>query len=162
MNRLTKTLALAAVVLAGAFGATAAQASANNFNVDFKIHDADASVSMIRITDPLPSGITGLITPASAIAAGGNDPSTGYAVWSGTLPGLNFSSSVSLVYGRASDGGSQCTFTMTVKHDSNVLPYLLTLSESGPACSVSTSSARTSDGQFTPSTPYQFNWVNTP
>jgi hypothetical protein len=156
MNRLTKTLALAAVVLAGAFGATAAQASAANFNVDFAVQNTDTSVSMIRVTNPVPSGITNLITPPSAIAAGSSDPATGNAVWSAGLPGFGSSVTATLVYGRASDRGAQCTFTMKITHDSNANPYLLELSASSP-CSVSTASARTSDGQFTAQT-YLLNW----
>lgn len=155
MNRITKTLALAAVVLAGAFGATAAQASAANFNVDFKVVNGD-SVSMIRITDPLPSGISGVTNPPSAITA--SDPPSGNAVWSGVLPGLNTSTSVSLTYGRASDNGAQCTFTMKITHDSNANPYLLQFSVSPTSpCSVGTTSVRTSDGQFTAQT-YVLNW----
>ena len=48
MNRITSFLALSAIVVAGAFAGTAAQASAN-VNVNFKIHNGDgASNSMIR------------------------------------------------------------------------------------------------------------------
>lgn len=150
MNRLTKTLALAAAVLAGAFGATAAQASAATFQVDFKVQNADSSAQMIRITNPLPSGVSGLINPPSAISAGGNDPATGNAVWTGNLPPLNGSASVSLTYGRASDNGAQCTFTMKITHDTNLDPYLLEffVSPSGSPCTVP-SSVRTSNGQFT-------------
>jgi len=157
MNRITKTLALAAVVLAGAFGATAAQASAANFNVDFKVYN-DASVSMIRITDPLPSTVTGLIAPPSPIAAGSYDPASGNAVWSDQLPGLGHSATVNLTYGRASDGQAQCTFTMKITHDSNSNPYLLQLSATSTSpCTVSTSSVRTIDGQFT-AQPSVLNW----
>jgi len=160
MNRLTKTLALAAVVLAGAFGATAAQASAANFTVDFKIQNNDSAVSMIRLTTPLPSTITGLIDPPAAIAAGGSDPSSGNAQWSDQLPTLNHSTSVSLTYGRASDGGAQCVFTMTVTRDSNVNPYLLQFAVSpGSPCTAPTSSVRSSNGQFTSQT-YAFGWAN--
>ena len=158
MNRLTKTLALAAVVLAGAFGATAAQASAANFNVNFAVRDADASASMLRLTDPLPSSVTGLIKPPAAITAGGSDPATGNALWSGVLPTLGNSASVSFTYGRASDHGAQCTFTMKISHDANANPYLLELSVlPSSSCSVSTSSARSSDGQFTGTT-YGLIW----
>jgi hypothetical protein len=157
MNRITKTLALAAVVLAGAFGATAAQASATTFKVDFAVHDADSTVSMIRITDPLPTGISGLISPPSAIVAGASDPATGNAVWSGTAPGLGSSISVSLTYGRASDSGAQCTFTMKITHDGNSNPYLLQFSVNPTSpCSVP-ASVRTSDAQFTAQT-YVLNW----
>lgn len=159
MNRITKTLALAAVVLAGAFGATAAQASAANFNVDFKVHNGDSTYSMIRETTPLPTGISGLINPPSAIAPGGDDPGTGNAVWTGSLPNLNQSVSVNFGYGRSLDNGAQCTFTMKITRDSNPSPYLLQLSASNSACSVSPSSARSADGQFT-STTAVLNWQN--
>ena len=64
MNRITSFLALSAIVVAGAFAGTAAQASAANVNVDFKVHDADASASMIRSGAPS-SGISGLISPTN-------------------------------------------------------------------------------------------------
>jgi hypothetical protein len=158
MHPLTKTLALAAIVLAGAFGATAAQASAANLLVDFKIVNNDSSVSMIRVTTPLPSTITGLINPATAISAGNSDPSSGNAQWSDTLPALGHSTSVSLVYGRASDQGAQCTFIMTVSHDSNVLPYLLSFTASpSPPCTAP-ASVRSSNGVFNQT--YGFGWAN--
>jgi hypothetical protein len=159
MNPLTKTLALAAVVLAGAFGATAAQASAANFTVDFKVQNNDASVSMTRVTSTLPSSVTGLINPPSAIVAGGSDPSSGNGQWSDALPVLGHSASVTLAYGRASDRGAQCTFTMTVSHDSNLMPYLLSFGVSpGSPCTVP-SSVRSSNGQFT-SQIYVLGWAN--
>ncbi|HTD36003.1 MAG TPA: hypothetical protein VK669_00710 [Candidatus Limnocylindrales bacterium] len=157
MNRITKTLALAAVVLAGAFGATAAQASAADFQVNFKVQNNDASVSMIRITDPLPTGVNGLIKPPSAIAAGGADPATGNATWTGQLPGLNTSVSVSLTYGRASDNGAQCTFTMKITHDTNSNPYLLEFSVSPSSPCAVPGPVRTSNGQFTAQT-YALGW----
>jgi hypothetical protein len=160
MNRLTKTLALAAVVLAGAFGATAAQASAANFTVDFKIQNNDSSVSMIRLTTPLPSSITGLINPPAAIAAGGSDPASGNAQWSDALPALGHSTSVSLTYGRASDGGAPCQFTMKITHDGNFNPYLLEFAAlPGSPCTAPSSSVRSSNGQFISQT-YVFGWAN--
>jgi hypothetical protein len=160
MNRLTKTLALAAVVLAGAFGATAAQASAANFTVDFKVQNNDtSSISMIRVTTSLPTTVTGLINPASAISAGNADPSSGNAQWSDALPALGHSTSVSLVYGRASDQGAQCTFTMTVSHDSNLLPYLLSFTASpNPPCTAP-ASVRSSNGVYTNQI-YALGWAN--
>ncbi len=160
MHPLTKTLALAAVVLAGAFGATAAQASAANFTVDFKIQNNDSSVSMIRLTTPLPSGITGLINPPAPISPGASDPSSGNAQWSDALPVLGHSTSVSLTYGRASDGGAPCQFTMTITHDGNLNPYLLQFAVSPTSpCTAPTTSVRTSNGQFTSQT-YIFGWAN--
>ena len=151
MNQLTKTLALAAVVLAGAFGATTAQASAANFNVNFVVQNNDASVSMIR-SGSLPSTVTGPINPASAIAPGGSDPASGYATYSDQLPVLGFSKQVSLAYAKASDGTQQCTFTIKVTHDGNAQPYLLHITSDSARCSVPSSDIRTSDGQFTSQT----------
>jgi hypothetical protein len=159
MHPLTKTLALAAVVLAGAFGATAAQASAANFTVDFKVQNNDSSVSMIRVTTPLPSSITGLINPPAPISAGGSDPSSGYAQWSDTLPALGHSTSVSLTYARASDGGAPCQFTMTVSRDANPNPYLLSFAVAPTSPCTVPSSVRTNNGVFTAQT-YSLGWMN--
>jgi hypothetical protein len=149
MNRLTKTLALTAVALAGAFGATAAQASAANFTVNFSIHNSDTSVSMIRVTSPLPSTVTGLIDPPSAISPGGSDPASGNAVYSDQLPALGLSKQMSLVYGKASDGTQQCTFTIKVSHDTNTQqPYLLHYTTSDSARCPVPGDSRSSDGQF--------------
>lgn len=159
MNRLTKTLALAAVALAGAFGATAAQASAANFNVSFLVKNNDSSASMIR-SGSLPSGISGLPDPGVAVPAGGTDPSTGIATYSLPLPSVGITKQMSLVYARASDGTSACTFTIKVSHDTNSLPYLLQFSTSDTVrCAVPTGSIRTSDGQFTGQT-YVLNWAS--
>lgn len=154
MNRLIKTLALAAFGLAGAFAATTAQASATNFNVSFLVHNGDPSVSMQRVTDPMPTTITG-IGSVAAIPPGGNDPSTGNATYSDTLPTLNQTKSVSFVYGQ-SGGGANCTFTIAVSRDSNVQPYLLHFSTDASACTVP-GDVRSSNGQFT-SQVYQLTW----
>jgi hypothetical protein len=156
MNRSLKALAIAAVALAGALGATVAQASAANFNVNFAIKNNDSAASMIRIST-LPSTVTGLPHPAVAVGPGGFDPSSGFAVWSDQLPALNQSKIVSLVYANANDGVSnQCTFTFKVSHDSNAVPYLLHITASSP-CSAP-ADVRNSDGQFTLQT-YTPNWT---
>jgi hypothetical protein len=159
MNRLTKTLALAAGVIAGALGATAAQASAANFNVNFALHNLDASASMIRVTSPLPSGVSGLIDPAAAISPGGYDPATGNAVFSRALPALFTSIQTTLKYANASDGISNpCTFTIQVSKDLNPSPYLLHFSvDDTTHCSVP-ADVRSSTGQF-PSQTYVLNWA---
>ena len=149
MNRTLKALALASFALAAALGATAVQASAANFTVNFAIKNNDASASMIR-TGSLPSTITGLPNPPSAVGPGGSDPSSGYAVYSDVLPrnATDFKS-VSLIYANASDGVSNpCTFTFKVSKDSNVLPYLLHISADRAGCTTP-ADVRTSDGQFT-------------
>ncbi len=56
MNRITSFLALSAIVIAGAFAGTAAQASASNVVLDFTVHNGDASASMIR-SSSLPASI---------------------------------------------------------------------------------------------------------
>jgi hypothetical protein len=157
MNRLTKTLALAAGVLAGALGATAAQASAANFNVDFAFHNNDLSASMIRATSPLPSGISGLIDPAAAILPGGYDPASGNATYSLGLPAFGSSSQVTLRYVTVGDSSGACNFTIKVSHDTNPSPYLLHFSVDSSKCTVP-GDARSSTGQFTNQT-YILTWA---
>ena len=149
--RLPNLLALAAFALAGALGATAAQASAANFTVNFAVKNNDASVPMIRSTVPLPTGVTGLIDPAAAILAGGTDPATGNAVYSAPLPTLVSPRQVQLAYAKASDSTASCTFTIKVSRDGNVLPYLLHFASDNARCLVP-ADQRTSDGQFTAQT----------
>jgi hypothetical protein len=157
MNHLTKALALAAVTLAGALGLTTAQASAANFNVHFVVKNADSSASMIR-AGSIPTGVTGLIDPAAAIPAGGFDPAAGYAVYSASLPTGGNAVQVSLDYASASDGiSNKCTFTIQVKHDLNVLPYLLHFVQAGAGNCTVPADVRSSDGQFT-STTYALSW----
>jgi len=155
MNRLTKTLALAAGVIAGALSATAAQASAATFTVDFAAHNVDASASMIRATSPLPTGVSGLINPAAAISPGGYDPASGFATFSAALPTLGASAVAVLEYA-ALDGSSPCTFTIRVSHDTNPSPYLVHFSVDSSKCSVP-ADVRSSNGQFTSQT-YILNW----
>jgi len=148
MNRPLKALAMAAFALAVALGATAVQASAANFNVEFAIKNADSSASMIRV-GTLASTISGLIAPPSAISPAGLDPATGNAVYSDALPGLYQFKSVSVTYANANDGISNpCTFTFKVSKDANSLPYLLHITADRSPCTAPADS-RTSDGQFT-------------
>ena len=150
MNRPLKALAIATFALAGALGATAVQASAANFNVDFAIKNADPSASMIRVGS-LPSTISGLPNPAVAVGPGGLDPATANAVYSDALPGLNQFKSVSLTYANASDRISNpCTFTFKVSKDGGMLPYLLHITADHTSCTAP-ADVRTSDGQFTAS-----------
>jgi hypothetical protein len=159
MNRPIKALALAAFALAAAFGATTAQASATNFSVSFKIKNLDplqTSYSMIRISS-IPSTVSGLINPASAIARLGTDPGSGTGTYADTLPLVNHFTQVSLTYANASDSVSQqCTFTIRVSRDSNSLPYLVHFTSDQARCAVP-GDARTSDGQFT-ATPFEMDW----
>ena len=154
MNRITSFLALSAIVVAGAFAGTAAQASAN-VNVQMKVHNADASASMIRSGAPS-SGITGLINPAAAILPGNDDPASGFALFSLPTPNLGNSVSGSVTYVDANTGGSSCTFTITVTR-TGAAAYTLSFSLiGGTHCSVP-ANASNSTGQFTAVT-YVLDW----
>ena len=156
MNRSIKALALAAFALAAALGATATQASANNFTVNFKIKNADPALSMIR-TSSLPSSVTGLIAPAASIASLGFDPNSGTGLWSDVLPALNSFASVSITYAQSDGVSNPCTFTMKVTHDANVQPYLLQFSKTaGTNCVVPTATSRSSNGVFTGT--FELDW----
>jgi hypothetical protein len=157
MNRPLKALAIAAFALAGALGATAVQASAANFNVDFLVKNNDAAASMIRATVPAPSTISGLITPAAAISPGGTDPASGFAVYSDALPSVGALKQVSLSYTNASDGiSNSCTFVLRVSKDTNALPYLLHIVATAPC--TAPADVRSSDGQFTAQA-YVLSWT---
>jgi hypothetical protein len=156
MNRITSFLALSAIVVAGAFAGTAAQASATNVNVNFKIHNADASTSMLRYGS-IPTSISGLINPAASILPGGDDPASGFAVFSAPAPNVNGFVQASVAYS-ASDGmSSLCTFSITVTHTA-LATYVLHfgVSPSSGPCSVP-GDATNSTGQFTSQT-YVLNW----
>ncbi len=155
MNRITSVLALSAIVVAGAFAGTAAQASAN---VQFKVHNADSSASMIRSGAPS-SGISGLISPAASILPGGDDPATGFALFSLPAPSVGSAVSGSVSYANASDGISNlCTFTITVQRG-GLSSYALTfgLVNNGSHCTVPSGTVNNSNGQFT-STTYELDW----
>ena len=156
MNRLGSFLALSAIVVAGAFAGTAAQASAN-VNVAFKIHNADPSASMIRSGAP-DTGITGLISPAASVLAGGDDPASGSASFSLPAPTLGNDVHASVSYANASNGlDNLCTFTIKVSHTGPV-SYTVHFSadQHSTNCSVP-SDVTNSTGQFT-STTYALNW----
>jgi hypothetical protein len=148
MIRSFKVLALAAMTTAGALAATAAQASAANFNVYFAVQNNDASQNMGIVN--IPSTVSGL--GGGPISPGGLDPSTGHALWSDLLPALGFSRSITFTANRYADSTSGCNFTLKVTHDSNPSPYLLQFSvDNTSRCSVP-AAVRTSDGQFTAQT----------
>ena len=158
MNRITSFLALSAIVVAGAFAGTAAQASAANVNVQFKVHNADPSASMIRSGAPS-SYMSGLISPAASIAPGGADPASGFALFSAPAPSLNNSVQGSVSYANASDGISNlCTFTITVTRNGPA-SYGLSFSVANNAshCTVPSGSVTNSTGQFTTTT-YELDW----
>jgi hypothetical protein len=156
MNRVTSFLALSAIVVAGAFAGTAAQASAN-VNVQFKVHNADTSASMIR-SGTTSAYISGLINPPASIAPGGNDPASGFALFSAPTPNVNGSVQGSVSYANASDGISNfCTFTITVTRTA-FSSYSLSFSVANNAshCAVPGGVVNTT-GQFT-STTYELDW----
>lgn len=158
MNRISSFFALSAIVIAGAFAGTAAQASAGNVNVAFKVHDADASASMIQVGSP-PLTITGLINPAAPISPGGDDPSSGFALFSAGAPSVGGSVSGSVSYANASDGVSNlCTFTIMVSRPAtNSYGLRFAVSPSITPCTVPTVSPTNANGQFT-STTYMLTW----
>ncbi len=158
MIRSLKALAIAAAVVGGALGATAAQASAANFTVYFAVQDNDASNNMGLFN--VPSSVTGL--SAGPISPGATDPSAGgHGVWSDTLPPLGQYKSVPIQAGVYSNDASPCSFTLQISHDSNPKPYLLQISVDTPSrCTVPTiSNPRTTDGQFTSQT-YILGWTS--
>jgi hypothetical protein len=155
MIRLVKLLALAGITLGGAFLTTAAQASAANFNVSFAIHNADSTNSMIRTTNPLPTGVSGL-NPIGAILPAGNDPTTGFATYSAGLPALNRSASVSLEYVNSGNSADECTFTIQVSNIGGLNPYKLHFSSDQARCTVP-ADQQNSTGTFTSMTSV-VNW----
>ena len=157
MNRITSFLALSAIVVAGAFAGTAAQASAANLNVYFKVQNADASASMIRSGAPS-SGISGLIDPAAAILPDNDDPASGFALFSLPVPIVGSAVQGSVLYVNAGNlTSNKCTFTIKVTRTA-LASYTLhfSVTQSGSSCSVP-SDATNSDGQFTGTT-YGLNW----
>jgi hypothetical protein len=148
MTRFTQLLAVAALALGGAFLTTAAQASAANFNVSFAIKNADSTNSMIRVTDPLPSGVTGLIAPPSAISPGNYDPASSYATYSAPLPTPGHPASVSLAYANTNNLNDKCLFTIEVKYVSGSAPYVLHFSSDQTRCTVPADQS-SATGQFT-------------
>lgn len=156
MNRLVKVLALATATLGGAFLTTAAQASAANFNVSFAIHNNDSTYNMIRQTDPLPSGVTGLIKPPTAISPGNNDPASSFATYSLVLPTVGNSVFVNLKYSKDTDSTDECTFTIRISNVSGPTPYELQFMSDQARCTVP-SAVYSTNGQFTGTT-YILNW----
>jgi hypothetical protein len=156
MKTLVKTLAVAAFALAGTFVATTAQASAANFNVYFKVHNADTNGNSMILVGTPPATVTGLSTGSTS--PGGDNPSTGHATYSDVLPGSGLSKSVQLTFETAGGGGAGvCTFTIKVTNDGSPLgTYFLQFSSDQPRCMVP-GSVHSSTGQFTGTT-YQLNW----
>ena len=115
MNRITSFLALSAIVVAGAFAGTAAQASAANVNVDFKVHNADASASMIRSGAPSSDDQRADQSGGGDLARRRRSGERVRAVLRCRAPAVGGSVSGSGSYANASDGVSNlCTFTITV------------------------------------------------
>jgi hypothetical protein len=155
MNRVTSFLALSAIVIAGAFAGTAAQASANVI-VDFQVHNGDSAASMIRVSSP-GTGMSGLISPAAGIAPGGDDPSSGFAVLSLPTPAIGALVQSSVAYANANDGVSNlCTFTITItRNAATSFTAHFSVAPSTP-CSVPGDQTNL-NGQFT-SQVYRLTW----
>lgn len=152
MTRITQLLAVAALTFGGAFLTTAAQASAANFNVSFAIKNADSTNSMIRVTNPLPSGVTGLINPPAAISPANYDPASGFATYTGTLPALHGPpQSVSLEYANTNNLSDNCNFTIKVTNVGGSAPYVLHFSSDQARCTVPADQS-SATGQFTATT----------
>jgi hypothetical protein len=157
MNRITSFLALSAIVVAGAFAGTAAQASAANVTVQFKVHNGDGSASAIR-SGPMGTGMSGLINPAAAISPGADDPASGFALVSLSNPAVNTSVTSLVSYANAIDGVSNlCTFTITITRNASASYTLsFSVSQTNASCSVPVNDTN-SNGQFTSQT-YPLTW----
>jgi hypothetical protein len=158
MNRVKVLSALAALAVGGALAANTAPAAAyTNFNVSFAVFNKDTAKNMIR-TSGIPTGVSGLINPASAISPGGYDPATGNATFSLAYPGHNQSASASLTYAYALDNSSPCTYTIKVSENNAGTSFTLHFSSSDPnRCPVPLNDVSSGDGQFTSMT-YLLNW----
>lgn len=149
MIRSLKALALAAVGAAGILAATVAPAAAANFNVYFAVQNNDSSNNMGIVN--IASTVTGL--SGGPISPGALDPSSGHATYSDALPGVGASKNTTFTAEIFSTSSAQCNFTIKVSHDTNMLPYLAHFSvDQTSRCSVP-ADQRTSDGQFTATTP---------
>ena len=148
MNRISSFLALGAIVVAGTFAGTAAQASASNVSASFNVQNADGSASMIRNASS--SNISGLTNPAAAILPGNYDPATGTALFSDQMPVLHRYVDGSVTYANASDGlSNKCTFNMRITQvASGSFTLHAWVSEFGTNCSVP-SDVTNSSGVFT-------------
>jgi len=156
MNRLSSLLALGAIVVAGAFAGTAAQASANP-SIAFNVHNADSSASMVRTSTT--SNISGITTPPAAILAGGYDPASGYALFTGTaLAHIGDSVSASVQYANAGNTSfNVCTFNMQITRlGASSYKAHYWISEFGTNCTVP-SDLTNSNGDFTGTT-YTLGW----
>jgi len=151
MIRLVNVLALAGITLGGAFLATSSQALAANFQVNFAIHNADTSASMIRNTIPLPPGVAGLINPAASISPGNDDPATGNATYINTLPTSGHPQSMSLQYVKVGDVTDECTFTFAVSYVGGSNPYKLHITSDQSRCTVP-ADQQNANGLFTGTT----------
>jgi hypothetical protein len=156
MNRLSSLLALSAIVVAGAFAGTAAQASANP-GIAFNVYNGDGSASMIRTSTF--GNVSGLITPFAAVAPGGYDPATGSALFTGTALANNGDHvDASVQYANASNTSSNvCTFNMRITRlglSSYKAHFWIT--DAGTHCTVP-GDATNLNGDFTGTT-YTLTW----
>jgi hypothetical protein len=149
MLRSLKALALTAVLAGGALTLTVAPASAANLNVYFNVLNNDSSQNMGIIS--ISSTISGL--SAGPISPGAYDPASGHATWSDALPVVGGTAKTASFTTQIYGGGAPCTFTLRMIKDTNMLPYLLQVSNNGAGsrCPVP-ADQRSSDGQFTSTT----------
>ncbi len=157
MNRLSSLLALGAIVVAGAFAGTAAQASAVP-KIAFNVHnDPGSSASMIRTSTF--GNISGLITPPAAILPGGYDPGSGSALFTGAvLLSIGDHTDASVQYAIAGNTTvNVCTFNMRVTRlGATSYKMHLWVTETGTNCTVP-GDVTNSNGDFTGTT-YTFVW----
>ncbi|HEV3086915.1 MAG TPA: hypothetical protein VGX96_06780 [Candidatus Elarobacter sp.] len=158
MNRFKLLSALAALTVGGALAANVAPASAfTSFNVSFAVQNMDGNgQSMIR-TSAIPTGVTGLINPASAISPSANDPATGHATYSLPYPGVRQSSEATITYANSSNPSlNVCTYKIKVTENSASSFTLHFTTNDAVKCAVP-SDASSGDGQFTSLT-YGLTW----
>jgi hypothetical protein len=156
MNRLSSLLALGAIVVAGAFAGTAAQASANP-KIAFNVYNGDASASMIRTSSS--ANVSGLITPFAAVSPGGYDPAAGFALFTGTALLINGDhTDGSVQYANAGNTSSNvCTFNMRVTRlGATSYKMHIWITETGTNCTVP-ADVTNSNGDFSGTT-YTLVW----
>ena len=157
MNRLSSLLALGAIVVAGAFAGTAAQASATP-SIAFNVHNnPGSSASMIRTGSS--GNISGLITPPAPILPGGYDPATGSGLFTGNALSSNGDHTDGFVqYANASNTLlNVCTFNMRITRLSATSYKMhIWITETGTNCTVP-GDVTNSNGDFTGTT-YTFFW----
>jgi hypothetical protein len=156
MNRLSSLLALGAIVVAGAFAGTAAQASATP-SIAFNVRNSDGSASTIRTSAS--GNVSGLVTPPAAILPGGYDPGSGSALFAGTaLLSIGDHTDAIVRYANASNTSANvCTFNMRITRlGLSSYKMHMWITEAGTNCTVP-GDVTNSNGDFTGTT-YTLVW----